>query len=102
MHTFSSLNKDFIPQYSGALAGADKAVVFFSEHALKMKKMPQLENQFVKEAFDHPNVTVFSNNKDLEDFLIKEDIANINLLLMTSGNFDKLPIKSIFSIEATP
>ena len=99
LHTYSSLNKDFIPQYKGALASADRAVVFFSEHALKMKKMPELENLFVKDSFDHPNLTVFSNREDLEKFLMNENIENINLLLMTSGNFDKLPIKSILSIE---
>jgi len=99
LHTFSSLNKDFIPQYAETLASADKATVFFCEHALKMKKMPPLEDHFVKQAFDHPNLSVFSNSKALESFLSGEDINKINLLLMTSGTFDKLPIKSILSIE---
>lgn len=101
LHTFSSLNKDFLPQYSGALDAANEAVVFFSEHALKMKKMPQLESEFIKTVFNHPNLTVLTDKRELEEFLRKQEIEKVNLLLMTSGNFDKLPIKSILSIEET-
>jgi len=99
LHTFSSLNKDFIPQYNGALEAANEAVVFFSEHALKMKKMPQLENQFIKDAFNHPNLSVFSDRGNLEEFLIKQNLENINLLLMTSGTFENIAIKSILSLD---
>ncbi len=98
LHTYSSLNKEFIPQYAGALAAADKAAVFFSEHALKMKKMPHLEDEFVKKAFDHPNLAVFSDKDKLEEFLKNQNIEEANLLLMTSGNFDKLPVKTILEI----
>ena len=99
LHTFSSLNKEFIPQYAGTLSCADKAVVFFSDHALKMKKMPDLDSHFIQSAFKHPNLTVFSDSESLENFLKKETVEDINLLLMTSGTFDNLPIKSILSIK---
>lgn len=100
LHTFSSLNRDFIPQYKGVLEAADQAAVFFSEHALQMKKMPQLEIEFIREAFDHSNLSVFSERADLEDFLKAQIVEEINLLLMTSGTFENLPIASILSIEA--
>lgn len=99
LHTFSSLNKEFIPEYRGALTSADEAVVFFSEHALKMKKMPDLENEFIQKAFDHANLKVISDKNELESYLRGKNIDFSNLLLMTSGNFDKLPIKSILSLE---
>ena len=97
LHTYSSLNKEFIPQYRDALNSAENAVVFYSDHALKMKKMPPLDASFVKEAFGHPNLTVISNREDLEKFLRKTDVTTSNLLLMTSGNFDKTPIQEILS-----
>ncbi len=34
LHTFSSLNEKFLSEYRGALDPADKAVVFYSRHAL--------------------------------------------------------------------
>ncbi|MDF1696654.1 MAG: Mur ligase family protein [Saprospiraceae bacterium] len=98
LHTFSSLNKDFIPQYKGALAAADEAVVFFSSHALKMKNMPELENDFIHEVFEHSNLKVISEKDELKEHLSQINVNETNLLLMTSGNFDKLPLKSIFNI----
>ena len=93
LHTFSSLNKEFIPQYSETLDAADQAVVFFSEHALKMKKMPSLDEGFISQAFKHPRLNVLSSLESLQQFLEEVDTENGNLLLMTSGNFDKLPLK---------
>ena len=98
LHTYSSLNKDFIPQYEGALDGADQGIVFFSEHALKMKKMPMLESEFIHRSFAHKNLSVISDKKTLKSCLQKLELSEKNLLLMTSGNFDKLDVKEILDI----
>src|SRR5690606_10326750 len=39
LHTFSSLNKDFMDQYKNTMDQADEAVVFYSRHALELKRM---------------------------------------------------------------
>lgn len=38
LHTFSSLNEQFLHEYNHSLSAADKAVVFYSAHALELKK----------------------------------------------------------------
>lgn len=58
LHTYSSLNKDFLPQYRGAMAGADQAFVFYSRHAMEIKRMPPLDPAWVAAEFDHPNLVV--------------------------------------------
>ena len=88
LHTFSSLNKKFLPHYKDTLAAADRAFVFYSEHTLKMKKLPAITPAEISKAFNHPNLTVIQNefsilDKALRRFGWKEQ----NLLLMTSGNF---------------
>ena len=88
LHTFSSLNSGFLPQYQGALGSADVAFVLFSEHALKMKKMPPLEKTFVQKCFDHPNIIVCTSAKELRKELDTCDFKKSNLLLMSSGKFD--------------
>ncbi len=88
LHTYSSLNKDFIPQYKGTLDKADEAVVFFSEHTLKMKNRPPLDKDFVREAFDHPNIKVMTDKKELEDYFFALDLDSANVLLMSSGIFE--------------
>ena len=53
LHTFSSLNKKFLPQYAGALDAADTAYVFFSEHTLKMKKLPPITKADIPVSYTH-------------------------------------------------
>lgn len=92
LHTFSSLNKAFLPQYNGALQAADEAVVFYSPHTLLMKKMPSIDPEDIQKAFGHSNLKVFTSAADLENFLRKTDWHERNLLLMSSGNFGGLDI----------
>jgi UDP-N-acetylmuramate: L-alanyl-gamma-D-glutamyl-meso-diaminopimelate ligase len=95
LHTFSSLNKDFLPQYSGTMAAADIAIVFFNEHTLEMKKMPPLSIDEVKSYFNHPNLHVFTDNQVFTAFLKQYNFENQNLLLMTSGTFVGLDLKAL-------
>ncbi|MFT6338395.1 MAG: UDP-N-acetylmuramate: L-alanyl-gamma-D-glutamyl-meso-diaminopimelate ligase [Saprospiraceae bacterium] len=92
LHTFSSLNAEFLPQYKGALDSANMAFVIFSEHALEMKKMPALDKVFVEECFEHPNIKVFTNSADLRAELNTYDFQESNLLLMSSGTFDGMEL----------
>jgi UDP-N-acetylmuramate: L-alanyl-gamma-D-glutamyl-meso-diaminopimelate ligase len=90
LHTFSSLNKDFIVQYRNTLNLADHAVVFYNEHTLKMKNMPPLDESFLKESFNHPHLKVFTSEVLLYEYLLAN--AQSNILLMTSGNFNKMKL----------
>ncbi|MGB4838902.1 MAG: Mur ligase family protein [Saprospiraceae bacterium] len=90
LHTFSSLNKDFIPNYKSTLSAADSAVVFYNEHTLQMKKMPELEDKFIQDSFDHPNLVVFKDEKMLYEYINGKQFSDYNILLMTSGNFNKM------------
>ncbi|TAK36464.1 MAG: peptidoglycan synthetase [Saprospiraceae bacterium] len=87
LHTFSSLNKDFLPQYKGTLAAAGLATVFYSPHTLAMKNMPPIEPEEIRQKFGHPNLLVFTERSTLEDFLSGQHWNGRNLLLMSSGTF---------------
>jgi UDP-N-acetylmuramate: L-alanyl-gamma-D-glutamyl-meso-diaminopimelate ligase len=91
LHTFSSLNKAFLPQYHGSMAEADIKAVLFSKHALEMKKMPMLDEAEVAAGFGD-GVKVFTD-KDLLHAYIKEHFTGKeNLLLMSSGTFDGMDL----------
>ena len=96
LHTFSSLNKKFLPEYAGSLGAADTAVVFFSEHTLAMKKLPPITKEDIKQAFSHPNLFVFTEKAAFEQFLKNQEWHKKNLLLMSSGNFQGLNMEEIF------
>ncbi len=97
LHTFSSLNKDFLGEYAGTSDQADEMVLYYSEHTLKMKKLPPLSKEEVREAFQNPNLAVFTDKEQLEAWLLGQNWANKNLLLMTSGNYNGLDLKGIAS-----
>lgn len=87
LHTFSSLNKDFLPQYEGKLNDADIAIVFFSPHTLEMKKMPPLSVDDIKKYFGREDLLIFSEAKELHAYLKSLNWFHSNLLMMSSGTF---------------
>lgn len=95
LHTFSSLNENFMKEYKGAMAEADEAAVFYSSHALELKRMPELKKEKVKEGFAKDNLEVITNKQVLEEWLKTRNYANSNLLLMSSGNYDGLDIHNL-------
>ncbi len=88
LHTFSSLNKEFLSQYDGAMKNADKAFVYYSPKTLEHKKLQDLSAEEVKNAFNSDNITVFTDSNDLVENLKSINWNNKNLLMMSSGNFD--------------
>lgn len=90
LHTYSSLNKDFLPQYRDSLNAADKAFVFYNPEAVAIKKMPELTPEDIAEAFDHDNLQVFNDIAVLKAHLLTINWHNRNLLMMTSGSFNNL------------
>ena len=87
LHTFSSLNKAFLPQYKGAVEAADFAYIFFSEHTLKMKKLPPITKADIQANFGHKRLKVFNHRGDLHRALKNHKWVNKNLLMMSSGTF---------------
>lgn len=91
LHTFSSLNKDFLPQYHNSMQAADVKAVLFSKHALEMKKMPMLNEAEVAVGFGN-DVKVFTDKNELSEFIKSHYTQNENLLLMSSGTFDGMDL----------
>ena len=94
LHTYSSLNKEFMHQYKGALEKTDTAVVFYSKHALEIKGLPELPESYVVEGFDKNGLLVMTDKTALEQWLRKQDYSNTNLVLMSSGNYDGIDLPS--------
>ncbi len=94
LHTFSSLNKNFLPQYAYALDEAEEAVVFFNKHTLEIKRMPDLDPQYIQEVFMKPNLHIFTQNDQLDGFLSTINKKGTVILFMSSGTFNGVNIKS--------
>jgi UDP-N-acetylmuramate: L-alanyl-gamma-D-glutamyl-meso-diaminopimelate ligase len=95
LHTFSSLNEQFLSEYKGSLDPADKAVVFYSRHALELKRLPPLAESTVKAGFGKEGLAVIQDTEELRAWLMKQSYKNVNLLLMSSGNYDGLDVTAL-------
>ncbi|MGK0388818.1 MAG: UDP-N-acetylmuramate: L-alanyl-gamma-D-glutamyl-meso-diaminopimelate ligase [Maribacter sp.] len=95
LHTFSSLNKDFHPEYKSTLAEADEAFVFYSEHTLEMKKLPYFKPEELAAHFNHPNLQVITDSDELYRKLSIKYYGNTNLLLMSSGRFGGMDMETL-------
>jgi len=87
LHTFSSLKKEFLPQYKDAMNAADEAVVYFSHEVVKHKKLEPITVEQVSAGFGG-KVRVLTNTEDVLAFIRKQNWNNSVLLMMSSGNFD--------------
>ncbi|MDE3145043.1 MAG: peptidoglycan synthetase, partial [Bacteroidota bacterium] len=90
LHTYSSLNENFMSEYNGAMAKADVAVVFYSKHALELKRMPELPKEKVAAGFAKENLIVLNDKTELWNWLQHQNYSETNLVLMSSGNYDGL------------
>ncbi len=88
LHTFSSLNVDFLPLYEATMLAADKAIVYFNPVTVAHKKLPEISVDQVKDAFNQPDLWVYNDAGKLVKDLLNSDWNGSNLLIMTSGNFD--------------
>lgn len=88
LHTYSSLNEAFMTEYKGALHPADEAAVFYSKHALELKRMPELKKEAVQKGFDKEGLAVLNQRSELEAWLRERDFENTVVLFMSSGNYD--------------
>ena len=92
LHTYSSLNPIFLEQYDHALDGLDHAVVFYSEEALRIKRMDPISPDLIKEKFRNQDLKVFTNAADLHQYWETLDKTKGAFLMMSSGNFGGLDL----------
>jgi|TARA_B110000263_G_scaffold205416_1_gene185984 UDP-N-acetylmuramate: L-alanyl-gamma-D-glutamyl-meso-diaminopimelate ligase len=95
LHTFSSLNANFLEQYNGCMEEADIAIVYFSKEAIKHKRLTPISENQVKASFRKENLIVFTDSNKLTKHLQSINLENRNLLMMSSGNFNKLDYNEI-------
>jgi len=95
LHTYSSLNAEFLKEYKGALDAADVAVVFYSPHAVQIKKLEEVTHEQIASAFERDDLIIYTNPDDFKEFLFSQNFDNKALLLMSSGNYGGLDFEEV-------
>lgn len=95
LHTFSSLNAEFLLQYNGCMDMADEAIVYFNPHTIAHKGLAEITKDQVFEAFGRRDIKVFTESKEVVAEIKSHKWENTNLLMMSSGNFDGIVFEEL-------
>lgn len=97
LHTYSSLNKDFLVEYAQSLDDADEAYVFYSPKAVAIKRLETIDPDTIKNAFKNPQLKVYTNPKEFSAQVYQMYFDNAILLMMSSGNYGGLDFEKLKS-----
>jgi len=95
LHTYSSLNRDFLPFYKGTLEKATRALVYFNPHQFELKKLSPLSKDSVREAFSGNNLTVYDDSAEMLSDIKSMHLYSPVYLFMSSGDFNGCDMKSL-------
>ena len=90
LHTYSSLDAEFLKEYQKSLDAADVAVVYFSPEAVENKRLKPITEEQIFAAFERNDLRIFTDSKEFREFLRNENFEASVLLLMSSGNYGNL------------
>ena len=93
LHTYSSLNINFLDQYQSTMDLADLPIVYFDNYALEIKKLPPLNIEMIKEKFNNEKIIVVNDKDSLKEVLLEQTYKNSSLIFMSSGNFGGLDLE---------
>ncbi len=92
LHTFSSLNKDFLPQYARTMRSVDEPIVYISLKALSLKGLPEISEEEIRSSFSNDKIRLFTSQEELKAHLLQSKSDSQAVLLMSSGSFDGLDL----------
>lgn len=95
LHTFSSLNENFLLEYKNSMDTADTAIVYYNPHTIEHKKLKPITIDQVKQSFDRKDLQVFTDSNKLQNFLLNTNWNNTCCLMMSSGTFDGIDFKEL-------
>ena len=95
LHTYSSLNAEFLKEYQGALDHADVAVVFYSPDAVKIKQLDEVSYDQIAQSFQRDDLIIYTNPQAFQDYLFGLEFSHSALLLMSSGNYGGLNFEAL-------
>ena len=98
LHTYSSLNAEFLKQYKGALDAAEVAVVFYSPEAVNIKKLESISKEQIAKAFERDDLIIYTEPEEFKKYLFEQKLNNTALLLMSSGTYGGLDFDRIQGI----
>ncbi|MDX1685271.1 MAG: Mur ligase family protein [Saprospiraceae bacterium] len=87
LHTYSSLNRDFIPLYKDVFKSVDHAILYFNPRNLTIKRLPEMKEDYIRKAFDQKDLQIVTDVERLKEHVKNLITDDCRILLMSSSNF---------------
>ena len=95
LHTFSSFNQKFIKEYLNSMSSANMKIVYYDNEVLKKRGEFKINEKTIKDSFGSDDLIVISKKSVLEEIMLKTNLDNSVLLMMSSGNFSSIDMISL-------
>ena len=95
LHTYSSLNKDFLPEYKDSLVNVSKAIVYYDQRAIEVKKLERIDHEDIQNAFGFTALTVCSDSTILTEVIQRKFSDCDVILFLGSGNFGGMDLSKL-------
>ncbi|MFD2035352.1 UDP-N-acetylmuramate--L-alanine ligase [Belliella marina] len=95
LHTYSSLNKEFVDNYAHTIDMADDAIIYLNPKAVSLKKLELMDEETLRAGFQRKDLKLFTDISLLKAYLESQTYVNTNLLLMSSGNYDDMDLDTL-------
>lgn len=94
LHTFSSLNKEFIHTYHDSFGMANQAMVYYNPEVVAHKNLSSINEAELRKAFNRADLEIFTDSEALFAKLASQPWRKDVLLLMSSGSFNHTNLKA--------
>ena len=102
LHTYSSLNAEFLDHYKGTLDAADTAVVFYSPEAVEIKKLNSVSEIQIETAFERKDLIVFTDPMLFKNYITSLEFTQKTVLLMSSRSYGGLDFAALKNKVSDP
>lgn len=96
LHTFSSLNPDFLPQYSGTLDSVVSPIVFVDKTIVENKRMQPITAQIIYDSFSKKDIIFFDDASELRKYVESKLLNSDICLFMSSGDLGGLELGKLY------
>ena len=96
LHTYSSLNPEFLKQYKGSLDTVKNPIVYVDKVIVENKRMQPISEKQIKEAFDKEDIIFFDDADKLKKYINSKLTEASVALFMSSGNLGGLDLENLY------
>ncbi|WMN06482.1 Mur ligase family protein [Marivirga arenosa] len=95
LHTFSSLDKDFLKEYKDSLKHSDISFLYINPDNLKIDGGADINEDLLKNAFNDSELRFFNDDEKLKEAILAQKGKASTFTFLSSGHFGRLDLEQL-------